>query len=267
MSELTIYRFMSFEQFVDMIASRRMYLTQLLRWDDPHEAQTMRQLVKDFLSKEPATVKFSTRVRDEVLNLIHKSLYGQSWTTLEESDALWRIYSPDKMGIRISAAQADALASIQHTDFSKEEDVEIFVGNVGYISPENAWAQVRKKVEKEGISKYKMRFADLCFYKREQFSHEKEYRFCAFIPPKGFDLDLSKIDPAKPGEEDRVVALLKNYNFPPIYYYPFDPKQIRDVTLDPRAPDWFLESTRNLFSSYGKKNLVRRSALYERPAV
>jgi hypothetical protein len=246
------------------VASQRLYLTQLMRWDDPHEAETLRQLVKDYLLHAPDGFKYTQRIRDEVLGLIYRSLYGQSWTILEESDAMWRIYSPDKMGIRISVVQADALASIQQTAFAKQQDVELYWGNVIYVSTEEAWEQVRS-VHKDPVADSNMSLANLCFFKRKQFSHEQEYRFSAFIPPKEF-MGLSQTDPTEL-EEARIVATLRNFVLPPVYYYPFNPSLIDEVTLDPRAPDWFLETVKNFFARYGNRDCVQKSTLYSPPKV
>lgn len=260
-----LYRVMSFEQFVDTVASRRMYLTQLQRWDDPHEAATLRQLVKQFFDSSAEAAKFSARVKDQLASVIHRSLYGQSWTILKESDALWRIYSPDKMGIRITVRQPDLLASIQRMDFIKSEDTELYCGKVIYLSAEHAWKQVQERIQREGEVLLRT-FANLCFFKREQFSHEQEYRFSAFVPPADF-FQRTQIDPAKPVDEERIMNGVRDLIFPPVYYYSIHPAIIQQVTCDPRAPDWFVETVRNFFAQYASPHLVQKSTLYAPPKV
>ena len=263
--DLLLYRVMSFEQFVDTVASQRMYLTQLQRWDDTHEAETLRQLVRQFFDSSPDAARFSAQIKDQLLGVIHRSLYGQSWTILEESDAMWRIYSPDKMGIRITVRQPDVLARIQQTNFIKSEDTELYCGKVIYISAEEAWNQVQETLKRDGDSTPKT-FANLCFFKRKQFSHEQEYRFAAFVPPADF-FQRIQIDPAKPVEEGRVLNGIRELAFPPVYYYSIQPAMITQVTLDPRAPDWFVETVQNFFARYANPNLAQKSTLYSPPKV
>jgi hypothetical protein len=225
-------------------------------WDDPHEARTMRELLWEILRKEvPENVP--DRVKREILSYAHKAMYAQSWTVLGESDALWRAYSQDKMGVRISVDRKDIFDRIRRAQIDVKE------GQVVYCSPQEALNRVGSLVRG---SRYAFDPAICCFYKRVEFEHEREYRFCATMFPKGFQLDLAKSDFTEE-EEKRTIDTLQGLHYEPVHYYSFDPSRIREVTLDPRAPDWFLETVRNFCSQQVSTVTVGKSRLYEPPTI
>jgi hypothetical protein len=77
------------------------------------------------------------------------------------------------------------------------------------------------------------------------------------------------VDDAEPLVNDRIVAIYDGYTYPPLQYYEFDPSLIESVTLDPRAPEHFVETVLNLCTGVpGMGGVgVRKSDLYGRPAV
>jgi len=261
---MLLYRFITFEQFVDIVVRQRMYLTQMLRWDDPYEARPLRELVNEILDTR-VDENVPRRVKDEIIAYVYRGLYAQSWTMLDESDALWRIYSPDKMGVRITVDSQDVLDSIGNADFTKPGRVNILARNVEYCSPQVALDKARQAAQVDG--KYRFDPASLCFFKREQFSHEQEYRFCVGLGYPGFELDLTQTDFTQAEEENRIVTTLQGLTFPSIQYYPIEPKAVRAVTLDPRAPTWFLETAQHFCSKYLPNAQVNKSQLYESPSM
>jgi hypothetical protein len=237
-----------------MISSRRMFLSQITRWPDTYEGSILRKLI-DFAVKKKFG-KLPERVRRVVVEYFLRSQYAQSWTTLEESDALWRIYSPDGMGVRISVNLDNLLSEV------KRNDLDISHGNVIYCLPEDAQEQIAF-IKHESLDAF---YSKCCLHKRPEFMHEKEYRLLIRTP---LDTTLTFEDENYDTElEDKTIARFESYPHEPIKYYEFNPSLIGDVTLDPRAPDWFITTIRNLCSSIEETRgvTVKKSDLYNQPS-
>ena len=88
--ETKLYRYMSIETFMSFLETKRTTLTNVNSWDDKWEV---------ILSKIPT-------VDDEgnpnpPLYSFYQYIYGQCWSLVEESAAMWRIYSPNHTGVRL----------------------------------------------------------------------------------------------------------------------------------------------------------------------
>lgn len=90
-----IYRYISFESFVGMIQSQALTFVLPEVWDDPHENKPFIQFLE---SKE------NIYERMLFVACFYKT-YGQCWTQLAESDAMWRIYSYNNRAIRIKVTE------------------------------------------------------------------------------------------------------------------------------------------------------------------
>lgn len=139
-----IYRYTSFESFVGLVQKQALTFVLLSKWDDPMEGSAIKDLFQNKDTQDVATL----------LTLIHNKTYAQSWSRVEESDAMWRIYSYANHSIRIK---------ILIDSVSKLDGVEGI--DVDYLD---------FPLEKDYLKSYmKLKaFAQ----KRTAFSHEKEYR-------------------------------------------------------------------------------------------
>lgn len=88
-----IYRYISFETFVGMIQSKALTFVLPELWEDPQESKPFYQ----FLESKEKTIERM------LLIACFQKTYGQCWTKLSESDAMWRIYSYNNKAIRIKA--------------------------------------------------------------------------------------------------------------------------------------------------------------------
>lgn len=112
--DTNLYRYVSFESFVAFVETRRTCLRKITEWEDPWEAilSTIPVVDDDNLQQVPS---YS----------FHQDTFGQSWSLLAESDAMWRIYSPAKNGLIISA-QVKRFELIEGAD-------RLYVGPVHYF--------------------------------------------------------------------------------------------------------------------------------------
>jgi hypothetical protein len=161
-----------------------------------------------------------------------QNLYGQCWTFERDSDALWRIYSPDKFGIRVRATIKNLFESFERNCVANN----CFIGKVKYKPYCEIVNQLKDLSSSEGLAK-------TLLYKREEFTHEEEVRLIYH----------------NSGEE-------KCSN---VFQYSFDPlKIITEVALDPRLSEKIVEVFINYIQSLGfKQNQIIQSPLYKLPKL
>jgi hypothetical protein len=77
---LHLFRIMSFRHVIDMFEAKSLHMSMPWSWDDPYEK----------------LVDYSRQER----------VFAQCWSKRETSDAMWRIYSPDRMGLCVRTTRA-----------------------------------------------------------------------------------------------------------------------------------------------------------------
>ncbi|WP_026701719.1 DUF2971 domain-containing protein [Salibacterium aidingense] len=250
-----IYRFVSFESFVDMIMTQSLTFVHPSLWDDPYELSLIESKFKKIIDSDDSIS--TERTVDTILHqIITNKLYCQSWTKLNESDALWRIYNNNNTSVRIE---------IDLNDISKLENVEAL--EVEYVD------DPYELVEKES-------FYDLIRIKRKAFSHESEIRLVTHYKFNGTEdaqeyikdylklsgdsrlyknIEIEEIST----EVERIVSKLnlnlKNKTFQ-IYYGHID-NFIKSIMLNPFAPEWF-NGTLKMFCEQNGINYLGKSELY-----
>jgi hypothetical protein len=207
-----LYRIISFDRLVQMIERDEWYFAHPSSWDDPYETH--------------------------VTNEFSKALFAQCWCRKGVSDAMWRIYSQDKLGVRIRTTKEKLTLALLKA--SRTTEIGFHIGNVKYLNPleyvseaERVQAEARKKIT----------FLRACAHlwlKRRAFDHEAETRAVVFDPARL----------AKPAARGIVI--------------PVDTRNVLDsVLVDPRAPEAFVSAYQHYLSErLGFKKPVKRSQLY-----
>ena len=228
-SNISIFRFISFESLIEILSSGFLSISQTKYWDDSYENHYC---------------KIKVKMGNIYINMLdlEDTFYGQCWTLLNESDALWRIYSYDKKSIRISTTVKKLFDSIINSEsFDETRCMGIAVGKVRYIN-EKTFREFYNKFDKHTLI---MNFSKLAmesmFLKRKEFNHEKEIRliYRQSIAEHANTLDSKiikvKINPAK---------------------------LIDSITLDPRIDTRTEIVYKDILSKYGHKQ-VEKSRLYK----
>jgi hypothetical protein len=211
-----LYRILDFSRAVQIFESESLYFAHPSTWDDPYEMRVQHQE--------------------------SHALFAQCWGQLGVSDAMWPIYSPTHMGVRLSTSNkklSDAVrAAAKASGYRwKGEPVE-------YLSQQNLNLQIREiaaLLKKE----FDLRTAAKILYlKREAFTHEAEWRATIYCP-----------------EADRR-QVQKGISVP------INPhKLIDNILLDPRAPQELVDAFTYYFKEKLKfKGKVGRSVLYKSPS-
>lgn len=210
-----LYRIVSFDRAVQILQSNTIYFAHPSEWDDPYEQ-----------------------------GLLHErsnNIFAQCWCRNAVSDAMWRIYSPNNLGVRIGTTRQLLRATLKEAQ--KSQGIRFKIQNVKYMFQEEL------KFELQGVAtalnqKYTVQKAiEPLFMKRNAFHHEYEVRAVVYD--------------REPQPTDSGKGIL----------IPVDAQTlIRSIWIDPRAPNEYFEA----YSLYLQKKLkfrgvIRKSTLYEAP--
>lgn len=211
-----LYRIMDFSRVVQIFKDQSLYFAHPSGWKDPYEVRLQH-------AKSHA-------------------VFAQCWCQSGISEAMWRIYSPHGLGVRIATTK-EKLQSVS-----------------------KAWAESKgfhwqgREVEYEEHSSFNVRLqgirnalaaefrtdraAEALFLKREAFSHEDEWRGVIVCN-----------DRAPKGEPRKGIAV------------PINPHDLIDnILLDPGAPRELTDALGHYFKSkLGYGGTVKPSVLYKVP--
>lgn len=145
-----LYRIMKFDHAVAALRGK-LYFSHPSRWDDPYETH----------------IKHS----------YDHAVFAQCWSTASRSDAMWRIYSPDYMSVRLRTTE-QRLANAMGGHTSRRPEFQRRLQEVSYLKP----ASYKKEVSDIETIMADDDFAspglaaDLLCIKRLAFRHEQEVR-------------------------------------------------------------------------------------------
>ena len=222
---LVMYKYIPLKYVQNMLETGKFRFDNIKKWEDVYE---------NFVDKEDVNLLNSPK--DGIV--LGSTLFGQSWTTQEESDAMWRIYSNAGCAVRVQTVypllfhvmvewmtnhkDTPTTLTIDHVYYADEMEInEWLLSN----SPMNLWAFI--ELQEEGI-----------FIKRREFEHEKEVRAI---------LRSDRKDAREYIELD------------------FDPHKVfREIVIDPRVDeDEFIRQRDSLVARGFDISKIRKSTLYD----
>ena len=170
-----LYRIIPFDSLLQMLNEKKNTLVNTSLWEDSYE---------NFMLKN----RFLVNGNDYTLDNITDKWYGQCWTTKMSSDALWRIYSPDKKSVRIKTTVGRLWDSTM-----SYKDGKFIIGKVQYFP------QSKIQEDLESGSPYRLKevtdmMINSLFVKRNSFSHESEWRLICHCDGKSEDRWKDAID-------------------------------------------------------------------------
>src|SRR5690554_3254814 len=133
-----IYRIFSFARLEEVFAEKKLTLVKPKLWDDPFE-----NFILNSTGELPDGREFQIGFRD--------NYYGQCWSLTVESDAMWRIYSPDKDGVKVKTTirklfQPIYLAGGEYYKANGSPfNLSSFVGKVKYSNTTNLTKMLKDK--------------------------------------------------------------------------------------------------------------------------
>jgi len=217
-----IYRIFPISRFIQVLTTNTLTLVKPKLWDDPFENAL---LSSTFMMGEETTT-FAAK----------DAVYGQCWTLHRETDAMWRIYSHDKDGVRVNTTPRKLLTAMKK-HVGNDADVKCFIGKVQYAKKNDLtgiFANIDLlKTDGTGIAKSLL-------VKRTEFSHEREMRLIYCAADNDCKSDIFSFDIETNKLFDRIL---------------FDPR------MDESLQDSYIDAVEKL----GCKVDVKRSGLYDPP--
>lgn len=236
---MPVFRYMKYQHFLDWVKTGQYWISNICRWEDPYE---------NYLLKCPLLDKFGQRI-----SKIGLPRYGQCWTMLPESDAMWRIYSEVSRGQADDTLESSGIGvRIKTTAERLQKIPSIITGfNLGHIGPVKYTKQtdIERNMRRLQLKNTK-EYWDACdkalFEKRVEFSHEQEFRFV-------FSCNFNR-DP-----------LDMDYCYPDYIEGQITPQElIEEVTFDPRIPiSEFQAKQKELIEMGFPEMKTNRSVLYD----
>jgi hypothetical protein len=218
-----IYRIMPIHRFLQLLEEKKLTLVKPKKWDDPFENALLNCA---FETSDGETVSFAAK----------DSVYGQCWTFHRETDAMWRIYSHDKDGIRISTTPRKLLTALQIAE-PKHHNLKCFIGKVSYL-PKNKLLAKFKSIDLFNTNASGI--AESLLYKRKEFTHENEIRL--------------------------IYSGDDNVSVSDIFKFDIDPATLFDrILFDPRMEKNLRKAYILAIREKGCETEVKRSTLYDAP--
>ncbi|WP_144400039.1 DUF2971 domain-containing protein [Geobacter pickeringii] len=218
-----IYRILSFDHLAEWFETQKFALLSPSKWEDPFEKYLMEKIFPD----------------EGNLRYQKGRMYGLCFSKVGISDALWKIYSPNQLGIRIKTSPlllANAISTAPALAVGRT-----YIGSVNYFSTNKITneakalkSRIETKLETQDVAK-------IMLLKRNAFSHEKEIR---------------------------IIHLTYNIG-PRVEVLPFDidpHTAIKSIVIDPRATEQRVKALTKYFRELcGYKGSIAQSTLYQIP--
>jgi hypothetical protein len=211
-SHYPLYRILDFHRVVQLFEDRELHFSHPSIWQDPYET------------------KLRHRFADRV--------FAQCWCTHGVSDAMWRIYSPNSLGVRIRTSRFKLEQTLRAARLEQRFDYRI--KKVKYMRETDLNYQVEAIADELAQNFSLTNALEPLFLKRLPFKHETELRAVLFVK-NGISVD------PKLG-----------------FKVPVEPHMFMEsILVDPRAPDEFVRMYRHhLESQYQFAGRVQKSSLY-----
>ena len=219
-----VYRIIPVKRLYELFTKRENVLVRPAMWEDPFE---------NFILNSKARLPDGEIVRFGFNN----DFYGQCWTLLTTSDAMWRIYSREAQSVRIRTT-VRKLGDSLSTGLGELANVQVFIGKVRYLTDKQLLG-FADTVFADGLNPVAL--AETLLVKRKAFVHEKEVRLLYFEKSN------------KPAGD--------------VFHYSLNPNALVDqIMIDPRLPnDKANDLKEEIKDETGFTGAIRRSLLYAPP--
>ncbi|MCL6619355.1 MAG: DUF2971 domain-containing protein [Thermomonas hydrothermalis] len=226
-----IYRIFPLDRFLDMFYKGENVLVNPSKWEDPFE---------NFLLKGNAEMPDGNLVS---LSQLYQSWYGQCWTRNRDSDAMWRIYSANKTGVRVETTVGSLFSNFYNSS-DKFASLKYFIGSVEYWQKE----EIERFLKETTFTGFVFddpppKLAKALLIKRQEFSHENEVRLIF--------QDVSQDGAGQHGKDGFVS-----------FKFPWS-EILTEIAFDPRLSESDYEEERRKLISLGCGVNITQSELYK----
>lgn len=225
-----IFRFTSIDWLLHDIVQRENTLLSPRKWDDPYE------------NALAGNIRIKRSDGSFLPYFLRNRVYGQCWTDIQETDSFWRMYSPDKNGVRLRSTIGKLYRSLERSRVSHGNSC--FIGRVQYKSETEIKRLFNDKVwvEKHFRGRGTEGHAETLLIKRNEFRPESEIR-------------LLYLDP-------------HNIDYGDCFAYNYMPSAvISEITFDPRMSASLYKTYKAILRYAGYSGEVNKSTLYRSPRI
>lgn len=162
-ADQSVYRIFNIQRLLQVFEYRKLALVKPKKWDDPFE---------NFILKSKATLETG----EDVTFSFSDMMFGQCWSQHKETDAMWRIYSHDKDGVKVRTTPRKLHSALSAQVANPA--VSAFIGKVKYETQTTLTSMVTDRVRMHNkiFDPTGKGHAETLLFKRREFSHEKEVR-------------------------------------------------------------------------------------------
>jgi hypothetical protein len=224
-----LYRVFPLDSLLEVLIENKLTLVKTKFWEDPYE---------NYIFKCNWAMQDGTRI-DPTGMIDH--FFGQCWTITEESDAMWRIYSPDTKSVRVKTS-LNKLFDVIFDDHTYNSLTKSFIGRVQYDTKTNIQNHISNSNNPHPIitDTSAQIMIDAHLWKRNEFKHEKEVRI------------LHTCDSHSPLVKQQVVKFDINPN-----------DLFEEITFDPRINGRFEAIYTETIRRMGYTGAMNKSELYK----
>ena len=202
-----VYRYISFENFVDVVINERLTLVSPLSfWEDTYEGWLFRMLQQKYPDSQ--SNQFPQNAL-HAIQLLGKTVVAQCWTKNCDSVAMWSIYSYSNKAVMIKTRQSKLVSINGLTSFA---DVEY--NDTKQTAKDELRKMMRFNHPKTGLGLFTP-----FIRKRSEFAHENEVRVFAV-----------KDGPINTNSKGETLEI----NIAPVSEF------IEGVMVHPLATDWYV---------------------------
>lgn len=271
----SLYRFISFDSFINLLVSQKTRYINPLLWEDSYESVVYRQMMDKQLNRKVISY-FYHEWKDprKVVNLYAKLWYERTCsfakclTKTEENDTMWRIYRYNDKSVRIEVTY-DGLKEC----IDQYQDYLLVLQDIVYdqkdCKPREQAILHTMSVGNEGICNF-------C-HKQELFMHENEKRVLILDQSrrKEFEQILNRCDLCECldscSEEEiveRIAFCVENImefrrEKEEVFVHINPKRYIKSVLVNPFADEQFTEIVKTMCLNFGIQCFKGKSTIYE----
>ncbi len=223
-----LYRIFKFEDILDILINKEITLVNPSLWEDPYES---------FILKCKATKPNGENIEIES---VQKQFFGQCWTLEEESDAMWRIYSQDKTGVRVKST-FNKVFSIIYDDNEDKSMATSYISKVKYMEEKEMKEYFSNPENTKLLSLNGKWLVYLQSIKRKAFAHEREVRLMFFLGDSNSEEIGNKVKKFKVAPNDLI----------------------EEICFDPRLEERLYEVYKKTLEKIGYTGKITKSKLYD----
>lgn len=235
-----IYQILPLKYAISILQNKKLRFGNIWdHWEDPYELFMYKQNVyKNGLNL------------NGLLKRLGRFSFGQCWSINKDTDAMWRIYSPDKESVQIKTTFGKMMKVMNQirgmTIIQNRHVLYTFIPYFGRVIYKSQ-SEIEQSI-KEAFSLNDFEYWGLCgdslFVKRKEFEHENEVRF--IITKSDWNAGLEDIGE----QEDSIFMDIEPSDF------------IEEIRIDPRANDVLYNQITESINAVMPGLLITKSQLY-----